>query len=241
MTNPDPLPDVLADVLADLAEHLPDGHLTAWLPILRDAASPDDGLAARLIDARPSPGIGSRAALLISAWRTAHPSLTGGALALETAWRMHAKQVAQRGDVVVSGPVSDSTALRLTSAVVTGLIRGASESLLIVSFAAFGVSEVVDELARAAERGVGIDLVLESTTARGGTLHGMTEATATFDAIKHHAKFWIWPADRRPLTGTSRAALHAKLIAADARVALVGSANLTDKALASNLELGNPA
>jgi phosphatidylserine/phosphatidylglycerophosphate/cardiolipin synthase-like enzyme len=38
--------------------------------------------------------------------------------------------------------------------------------------------------------------------------------------------------------GTSRAALHAKLVAADERVALLGSANLTDKALAHNLELG---
>jgi putative cardiolipin synthase len=32
--------------------------------------------------------------------------------------------------------------------------------------------------------------------------------------------------------------LHAKLIVADERIALVGSANLTDKALAGNLELG---
>jgi putative cardiolipin synthase len=43
---------------------------------------------------------------------------------------------------------------------------------------------------------------------------------------------------RCPAIGTSRAALHAKLVAADERVALLGSANLTDKALALNLELG---
>jgi cardiolipin synthase C len=35
-----------------------------------------------------------------------------------------------------------------------------------------------------------------------------------------------------------RAALHAKLVAADERIALLGSANSTDKALAVNLELG---
>ena len=56
-------------------------------------------------------------------------------------------------------------------------------------------------------------------------------------AIRRDANFWIWPAGRRPV-GSSRAALHVKLIAADERVALLGSANLTDKALASNLELG---
>lgn len=89
-----------------------------------------------------------------------------------------------------------------------------------------------------AQRGVRIDLVLESTAAHGGTLHGVVEASAAFDAIRNQATFWVWPASRRPVIGTSRAALHAKLIAADQEVALVGSANLTDKALASNLELG---
>ncbi|HET9899321.1 MAG TPA: phospholipase D-like domain-containing protein [Streptosporangiaceae bacterium] len=38
--------------------------------------------------------------------------------------------------------------------------------------------------------------------------------------------------------GTSRATLHAKLVAADERIALLGSANLTGKALAHNLEVG---
>jgi putative cardiolipin synthase len=51
-------------------------------------------------------------------------------------------------------------------------------------------------------------------------------------------RMWVWPAARRPAVGASRAALHAKLVAADGRVALIGSANLTDKALAVNLELG---
>lgn len=42
----------------------------------------------------------------------------------------------------------------------------------------------------------------------------------------------------RPAVGWSRAALHAKLFAEDDRIVLLGSANLTDKALAVNLELG---
>ena len=40
------------------------------------------------------------------------------------------------------------------------------------------------------------------------------------------------------MVGASRAAMHAKLLATDANVALLSSANLTDKALADNLELG---
>ena len=128
--------------------------------------------------------------------------------------------------------------MRLTSSVISELIHDARASLLVVSFAAFGVTEVVHELELAAQRGVSIDLVLESAVGEGGTLHGPVGASAAFDAIRRDATFWTWPASRRPVVGTSRAALHAKLIAADERLALLGSANLTDKALVYNLELG---
>jgi putative cardiolipin synthase len=76
---------------------------------------------------------------------------------------------------VISGPGSDSAALRLTSAVITELIRDCRKSLVAVSFAAFGVADVVRELKFAANCGVSIDLVLESTTVSGGTLHGTVE------------------------------------------------------------------
>ena len=148
------------------------------------------------------------------------------------------RAAARRSDIVISGPVSDSEAIRLTGSVISELIHDCRESLLIVSFAAFGVTEVVQELARAVRRGVRIDLVLETTAEEGGALRGPVGAAAAFQAIRQDATFWTWPAARRPAIGASRAALHAKLVAADQRVALLGSANLTDKALALNLELG---
>jgi putative cardiolipin synthase len=98
--------------------------------------------------------------------------------------------------------------------------------------------EVVRELKAVAQRGVRIDFVLETTADEGGTLRGQVGAVSAFVEIRRDATFWAWPAARRPAVGASRAALHAKLVAADERVALIGSANLTDKALAVNLELG---
>lgn len=230
----------LADVLDELAAQLPRLHLKAWARVLRETPAPDAAVTARLIEAQPGYALAAKAVQLIDAWRIASPLPDGAALALalETASRVYERQAAQRTDVVISGPDSDSAPLRLTSAVIGELIRGAQKSLLVVSFAAFGVTEVVQELQHAAERGVRIDLVLESTAAQGGTLNGTMGASAAFDSIRPHVTLWTWPADRRPLVGTSRAALHAKLVAADEYVALVGSANLTDKALASNLELG---
>lgn len=230
----------LTKVIAELGAQLPAAHLAAWSRVLNDTVAPDPGLQARLIDAQPGYAISAKAARLAGAWRAADPSVSGSAvaLALQTASQMHTWYADRRTEVVISGPTSDSVPLRLTSSVITELVRDCHASLLIVSFAAFGIAEVLNELELAVQRGVHIDLILESTTAHGGTLHGTVEASAAFQAIRDHASFWVWPADRRPMVGTSRAALHAKLVAADERIALVGSANLTDKALASNLELG---
>lgn len=191
---------------------------------------------ARLIEARPGVALGGAAARLIAAWQAAEPPLPGAALALalESAALVAGQAAARRSDIVVS----DSATVRLTGSVISELIHDCRESLLIVSFAAFGVTEVVHELARAARRGVRIDLVLETTAEEGGALRGPVGAAAAFQAIRQDATFWTWPAARRPAIGASRAALHAKLVAANQRVALLGSANLTDKALALNLELG---
>lgn len=230
----------LADVVGELAAQLPQAHLQAWVRVLRETSEPGKTVAAQLIDAKPGYALAPKAMRLVEAWRTASPVPDGPALAfaLQTAARIQDRRAAQRTDVVISGPGSDSASLRLTSAVITELIRNCRKSLLVVSFAAFGVADVVHELRLAAGRGVDIDLVLESTTASGGTLHGTVEASAAFSPVRSDAKFWVWPAENRPVVHGSRAALHAKLIVADERIALVGSANLTDRALASNLELG---
>jgi cardiolipin synthase C len=235
----------LAPVIADLARRLPPEHLAAWMQVLRsmgDADSAVEGrnIEAKLIEAKSGFVLGGIADRLMTAWQAADPPVSGTAiaLALESAALVQAEAAAHRSEVVISGPASDSSAVRLTSSVISELIHHCQKSLLIVSFAAFGITEVVHELEKAARRGVRIDLVLESAANDGGTLYGPVGASAAFRAIRQDANFWNWPANKRPAVGASRAALHAKLIAADEQVALLGSANLTDKALASNLELG---
>ena len=91
---------------------------------------------------------------------------------------------------------------------------------------------VVSELAAAADKGVDVRLVLETTQDSAGFL--TVDAAAAFVALKGRASFWIWPADQRP----ANAKLHAKAAIADGRAALVGSANLTEVALGDSMELG---
>jgi hypothetical protein len=94
------------------------------------------------------------------------------ALALESATLVQAAAEARRGDVVISGPGGDSAAVRLTSSVIGELIHDSRESLRVVSFAAFGVAEVVREPKQVAGREARIGLVLKSAVGQGGTLHG---------------------------------------------------------------------
>lgn len=230
----------LAAIIAELAERLPPGHVAAWADVLLSEPAADVGTCAKLVEARPGFAIGSAAARLVLAWQAASPPVPGAAvaLALEAAARVADHAGARRSQVVISGPASDSEAVRLTSSVISELIHDSRESLLIVSFAAFGVGDVVRELELAARRGVRIDLILEGSANQGGALHGPVGAAAAFESIRSDVTMWTWPASRRPAVGNSRAALHAKLVAADDHVALLGSANLTDRALAHNLELG---
>jgi hypothetical protein len=230
----------LAEELATLGGELAEGHVAAWVEVLRRAPGPNRVVEAALIDARPGVALGSMAARLISAWRRTASDLPGlaVALALETAGQVHVVRETQRSTIVVSGPVSDVVPVRLTSEVAVEIVREATAALLVVSFAAYGVAEVVAELAAAADRGVRIDLVLETMADDGGTLSGTLGAAAAFRALEGKAKVWHWPQRHRPVVGQSRAALHAKFIAADERAVLLGSANLTDRALVHNLEVG---
>ncbi|MEV6866424.1 DISARM system phospholipase D-like protein DrmC [Streptosporangium subroseum] len=228
----------LAAVIAALARELPEAHVRAWAQILRGHPAPHPAVRGLLTQARTGAVMGARAARLVAAWSAADPPPPGSAvaLALETASLMHGETHRRRTDIVVSGPHSDQVPVRLTSSVIIEVIRASRTSLLVVSFAAFGVAEVVRELVEASRRGVQVDLVLEETVEDGGALRGGFTATAPFEALRPLATFWTWT--DRPRTGGSVPALHAKVIAADEDVALLGSANLTDRALAHNLEVG---
>jgi cardiolipin synthase len=148
--------------------------------------------------------------------------LTGTARAVERA-RRH-----QSVSVVWTGPESDISSSRLTAAAVIELINAARSEILLVSYATHTESSISTALSAAIARGVVVMLLAErhednpSYTARGIPFPGL-------DALRLR-----WPAGSRP----PGAALHAKIIVVDDHVALVGSANLTSRAMESNLECG---
>lgn len=158
---------------------------------------------------------------------TADPAYIAGLLdgAARAVERAHQHQSIH---VVWTGPEAGATSSRLTAAAVIGLIAEARDEILLVSFATQAEPLVSAALEAASVRGVMITLLAESHadnpayTSAGTPFPGL-------DAIRLH-----WPAAHRP----PGAALHAKVIVIDDRIALVGSANLTGRAMEANLECG---
>ncbi len=168
---------------------------------------------------------------LAEAWRGT-PGLTGTgvAVALQTALVLRERSDMTRSRVVWTGPGS-SGAQRLTAAALQELLSSAEQRILIVSFAAHTLSNVACALEDAVARGCTIDVVFETEDDSSGAYSGPSSTPFGEVAGIHR---WHWPSDRREATGV----LHAKVLVIDGRRALVGSANLTYRALHNNLEAG---
>jgi phosphatidylserine/phosphatidylglycerophosphate/cardiolipin synthase-like enzyme len=133
---------------------------------------------------------------------------------------------------VWTGPATSEMTVRLSRAALLEVISIARHRLILVSYAAYKVDELVAALLGARGRGVDIRFVLETAEASAGAL--TFDGAAAFAALVGKARFYIWPAKMRPPGGK----LHVKAAIADEYAALVTSANLTGAALDENMELG---
>lgn len=181
------------------------------------------------------------------------------ALGLLDVWKGHARDVAapslafalttaahteeevrksQRIELVWTGPEVHTNAPRRTEQALLQVIDAAKNNVIVVSFVAYKVPTVASALARAARRGVAVQLVIEDPEVSQGKI--------AFDALKalgsdvaDRSEVYVWPLDQRPKgSGGHHGSLHAKCAVADGRRLLISSANLTDHAFHLNIELG---
>lgn len=108
------------------------------------------------------------------------------------------------------------------------LVESATDELLVVSFASYDEPRLLAALRAAVERGVDLTILLERAE-DNPTYSGHGESFAGLPVRR-----WIWPGASRP----PGAALHAKILVVDRSAAVLGSANLTGRALGTNLECG---
>jgi len=224
--------------VARAARTLPDDQLAELAELLAHADGPTPGVRSRGRSLVATDVFAETVDEIVSAWSSVAEEIPGVAVALglrTAAAAARTEREREQVDIVWTGPTTAAVALRRTRSVLFELVRGANARLLLVSYAAFRQDDLVEELGAAAARGVQIRLVLESAASSRGRLD--EDAAGAFRALAGVAEVLEWPADLRG-DGKAAGVLHAKVVVADARVALVSSANLTAAALDHNMELG---
>jgi phosphatidylserine/phosphatidylglycerophosphate/cardiolipin synthase-like enzyme len=226
----------LRDAIAQVVASLPAGYMESLVAAVAPAGRYDPALTARAGGTVANPAYRYQVRALFDAWR-AVPDVSGSAIALglQAACRARgAAQGEQSIEVAWTGPTTHAVPVRRTREVLLELIGLARSRLTVVSFAAYRVPEVLAELGAATERGVDVRLVLEGADESQGRL--THDAAAAFRSLGTAVSFYVWP---RAARGEAAAGvLHAKAVIADARTALVTSANQTGYALSANMELG---
>jgi cardiolipin synthase A/B len=137
----------------------------------------------------------------------------------------------QSVSVVWTGPESGVSSSRLTAAAVIELINAARSQILLVSYATHTEPSISTALTAAVARGVAVTPLAERHEDNRPIRHW----ARPFPASTRSACTGLLGRARRARHGTAR---HAKIIVVDAQVALIGSANLTSRAMESNLECG---
>lgn len=140
-------------------------------------------------------------------------------------------------DLVWTGPPSTEFDARPTRDALLTVIRAAEEELFLASFVGYLVDDVEEALKERLAAGVVIRMLLETPDEAASHVD-----KSGWNRYKHLQKAgWQieglrWPADQRPKKDS--ATQHAKVAVADDRMMLITSANLTDRALTHNMELG---
>lgn len=140
---------------------------------------------------------------------------------------------AARVESVWSGPSTHHVPVRATAQVLVDIVGHAVHELVLLTYSAKPYAPLIEVLGDAVERGVRVQVVVETLTGAGSALSG-NEPAAAFSGLPK-VELWHWPSSRRP---AGRAKMHAKAAVADRRVLLVSSANLTQSGIATNIEAG---
>lgn len=181
---------------------------------------------------------------LQAAWRLAGPALSPEALALVIRTSVASVASFRRSvpttQVVWTGPKVEGSYLRTTREVVREILRGARHELLVVGYWIAArdegegiIEEVISAIGDAVGRGVAVTIVIDERLRFDGRNNRSVLLSAWPAGVKvPRLLTWHLP------PGDAHLKLHAKVLVADRRDALVTSANLTSYAMDRNMEMG---
>lgn len=171
---------------------------------------------------------------LAAAWKNSAVSSGELASMLLAASHIYTKAASEQStELVWTGPTTPFVSARRTEQALLQIINSAEQSLFITSFVAYDVSTIVKALNDAAERGVTITMLLESSQDHGGSIN--IDVIGKMRGLVPGAQLYAW----RDRTGDfADGRVHAKVAVADKTSCFITSANLTGYAMEKNMEAG---
>ncbi|WP_406699439.1 DISARM system phospholipase D-like protein DrmC [Singulisphaera sp. Ch08] len=233
---------LIAEEASRLAKLLPPSVVEAVAARLERGDGSDRGsLRSQIAQAVPSPHHRSLVVAFLDRWG----SEAGGVLPQSVAAALLTGSLAEKGhregqsvELVWTGPDVGVVPFRRTEQAVLQVIDSAGWRLLVVSYAVYNIPRICEALVRAAARGVVLTVVVEAAEKSAGR-EAYNTLRALGPAVASHSSVYLWPHEHRPRDENGRAGLlHVKCVAGDGRWLFVSSANLTEYAFTTNMELG---
>ena len=230
----------MARLVADYVGLVPYGVVGRIADALADAGMLDAAMVSRITAVAGDPALRHETMRLLERW-----SAFGGADPARLAFMLlgAAEVVRLRGEsegaeLVWTGPTDPRTAFRRTDEAMLEVVRHANGVLTLVTFAAYRVPDVRVAIEAALTRGVEVRFVGETERASDGQLR-FDASLALGASLSSRVRCFEWPRDLRTEARPGvLGRLHAKCVLADDSHLLVSSANLTESALGSNIEMG---
>ncbi len=194
-----------------------------------------------ILQSLPTPNFRDVTSDFLHTWH----SLTGSvgseavAVALLTAAKSeddhrHAETV----EIVWTGPEPAETRFRQTEQAILEVVNSATTRLTLVSYAVYRIPRIREALVAAANRGVGIRLIVETPN----RIEGQGEydcLLALGSNVASACSVFYWPQENRPKDDNGKIGiLHVKCAVADGHRMFLSSANFTEYAFTINMELG---
>ena len=171
---------------------------------------------------------------LTAAWRASgilSAELSGMLLAANYAYLEASSE--SHTELIWTGPSTELIPTRKTEQALIQVINAARARLFLTSFIAYDVAPIITALTKAADRGVALSMLLESSDKYGGgvSVDGIARMRKAFPSA--HVYFWKDKGEE-----FSGGKVHAKVAVSDEELCFISSANLTGYAMDKNMEVG---
>jgi phosphatidylserine/phosphatidylglycerophosphate/cardiolipin synthase-like enzyme len=233
---------VIATEAITLAQSLPFSLLQSLIQSIGACDLQDWAVAkTQIIQNISHPHYRTLTANFLNLWQTQAKEITPQAvtLALLTATQSEKKyREHQSIELVWTGPDVSRNPIRRTEQALLQVIGAASQRICIVSYAVYNIPHVCAALIEAANRGVVINIIIETPNRLEGK-NAYDTLKALGSVLASRCQVYFWPLEKRKKDASGKSGiLHVKCAVADGQRLFLSSANLTDYAFTLNMELG---